>query len=139
MAKNITSIYLPYFYNSSIYNGDFPEKLKLAKLIPLFKSGSRLNPYNYRPISLLSHFSKILEKLLYININRFFDQHHVICTEQYGFRRGYSTALPLLKLFDHVLAQNGSIPATTAVFLDLKKTSGTVYQGCGNYLLSRAA
>jgi len=84
MVENIISICLADLYNSSISNGVFPEKLK-AKVVPLFKSGSRLNPSNYKPISLLSHFSKMFEKLLYINTNNFFDQKHVICPEQMVF------------------------------------------------------
>jgi len=122
MAKNIISIYLADLYISRISNGVFSEKLKLAKVVPLFKSGSRLNLSNYRPIFLLSQFGKIFEKLLYININKFLDQHNVNYSEQYGFRRGYSIALPLLKLSDHLLTQNGNDLATAAVFLDIKKT-----------------
>jgi len=75
---------------------------------------------------LLSHFNEIFEKLLYININKYCDEHHEICPEQYGFRRGDSTALPLPRLSDYLLTQNGKDLATAAVFVDLKKAFGTV-------------
>jgi len=114
MVKNILSIYLSCrSYNASLSKSIFLEKLRLAKLIPLFKSGSRLNPSNYRPISLLSHFSKIFEKLLCNNVDRFFDQRNVIYTEQCGFRRGYSTALPLLNLYDHLLVAQAVLQTTS--------------------------
>jgi len=69
-------------------------------VVPLFKSGDRFNPSNYRPISFRSHANKIFDKLLYNSRSSFFDQHPVICSELHGFCRGYSSALPLLKLYD---------------------------------------
>ena len=64
MTKNIISIYLTNLCTSNISNRVFLEKLKQAKVVPLFKSGTRLNPSSYRSISLLSHFSKIFQKLV---------------------------------------------------------------------------
>jgi len=54
-------VYLGNLYNSSISNGVVPGELKLAKVMPLFKSGYRLNPSNYRLISLVSHLREIFE------------------------------------------------------------------------------
>ena len=77
--------------NHSITLGIFPEVLKVAKVIPVYKSGSRHNPTNYRPISLLSCFAQICEKLLYKRLDIFIRTHSIIAPTQYGFRPGLST------------------------------------------------
>jgi hypothetical protein len=59
---------LVHIFNQSLATGQIPEKFKIAKVIPIFKSGDALNPSNYRPISLLSTFSKILEKIVYTRL-----------------------------------------------------------------------
>ena len=56
--------------NTSILEGNFPKKLKLAKVVPVFKSGEKTDPNNYRPISLLSIFNRIFERLK-INVQTF--------------------------------------------------------------------
>jgi len=59
--------------NASILEGTFPSKLKLAKVVPVFKSGEDTDPNNYRPISLLSIFNRILERLMYKCLKSFFE------------------------------------------------------------------
>ena len=61
--------------NNSFENGIFPNLLKSAQVIPVFKNGSRLSCNNYRPISLLSNIGKIIEKLIHNRLNHFLEQH----------------------------------------------------------------
>lgn len=79
-------------FNLIITNGQYPDSLKIAKVTPIFKTGDATIPSNYRPISTLSVFTKILEKLLVSRLIGFFDQNNVLYKIQYGFRRGCSTS-----------------------------------------------
>ena len=84
----ITDISAPLttIFNKSLEHGIFPDKLKLAKVTPVFKSDNRLMISNYRPISVLPVFSKILEKLMNSRLQNFVDKHKILCDNQYGFR-----------------------------------------------------
>jgi len=78
IAANIISPYLHYFFEYSFNHGIFPENCKLAKVILLHKKGDKIKPTNYRPISILTCFSKILERLIYNKFIKFFTKHRVI-------------------------------------------------------------
>jgi hypothetical protein len=60
---------LTHICNKSISSGFFPERLKYSTIKPLYKKGDKTNPSNYRPVSLLTYFSKVLEKALYIRLS----------------------------------------------------------------------
>ena len=62
----------------------------MAKVIPNFKSDDETDPNNYRPISLLSCFNRIFEKLVFKRLKSFIDERKIICSSQYGFRQGHS-------------------------------------------------
>ena len=70
----------------------FPECLKIAKVIPLFKKGDESLSCNYRTLSLLSSLGKVFEKLLYQLMVKFFDKNNLFTPAQYGFRPNYSCA-----------------------------------------------
>ena len=74
----------------SFMEGVFPSELKLAKVIPIFKSGDSTKMSNYRPISILSLFSKIFEKLMYNIVNNFLYKNEVIYKYQFGLNTLYS-------------------------------------------------
>ena len=74
----------------SFHSGIFPDKMKLAKVIPLFKTGCLLTASNYRPISLLSVFSKITEKVMYKRLYKFLEKHEILYSLQLGFRASHS-------------------------------------------------
>ena len=78
--------------------GIFPDKLKIAKVIPIHKTGSTENVNNYRPISVLPIFSKIFEKCLYNRLLNFLNQCNILSNSQYGFRPGHSTSSALADL-----------------------------------------
>ena len=64
--------------NLSVLNGVFPSRLKRAKIVPIYKDNDVFEPKNYRPISLLSNFSKIFEKLMYKRLKIFFEKSFVL-------------------------------------------------------------
>jgi len=67
--------------------GFFPDKMKTAKVIPLFKAGNKQCFNNYRPVSVLSQFSKVLENLFVYKFDSFLEKHHLLSERQYGFRQ----------------------------------------------------
>ena len=92
--------------------GIFPDSLKIAKVIPLFKKGDDKILSNYRPISLLSSISKVFEKVIYNQIYCHFDTHNLFYISQYGFRKGFSTELASLELIDRIMIDmdKGKLP-----------------------------
>ena len=94
VSKQYLQLYLKpltYFINQSFTNGIFPDEMKIAKVVPIYKSGSTMEFSNYRPISVLNCFSKIYEKLMYNRIIEFFDKYNILYQNQFGFRKGHST------------------------------------------------
>ena len=124
----INNIALPlcHIYNSSLNNGVFPKNLKLAKIIPVYKKGEKCKLSNYRPISVLSSFSKILEKIVYVRLLHYLENSHILDDSQYGFRSGRSTCDAILRLTDYILKEFDRKYFTVAIFLDLKKAFETV-------------
>ena len=82
--------------------GVFPDNMKVAKVVPLFKADDRSLFSNYRPISLLSQFSKILEKLFNERLDKFIDKFQLLNNCQYGFRSQMSTSHALLDLVEEI-------------------------------------
>ena len=82
---------LTYLINSSFESGTFPEELKLAKVIPIYKSGDKQDISDYRPISILSFFSKVVEKTMYNHLINFIDANKILYKYQFGFRKSHST------------------------------------------------
>lgn len=85
------SEYLAELFNLSVRQGRFPDILKTGIITPVFKKGDPLDIVNYRPIALLSVFSKIFEKLAYSRMNDFLERYNLVTDSQHGFRRGRST------------------------------------------------
>ena len=106
--------------------GVFPDKLKVAKVIPLFKKGDPTLLTNYRPISLLLSLSKIFEKVIYQQLYAYFENSNLFFKGQYGFRKGHSTEMASLELVDRILSfmDNGDTPI--GIFLDLSKAFDTL-------------
>ena len=103
LKKIITCIAKPFTYicNRSFSEGIFPEQMKTAKVIPLFKSGEKSYFTNYRPVSLLPQFSKVLEKLFCSRFTKFIERNEILTDNQYGFRSKHSTSLALIDLLEH--------------------------------------
>jgi hypothetical protein len=95
---------LRHIFNRSFATGCVPSKMKIAKVIPIFKSGDASDINNYRPISLLSTFSKILEKIVQSRLFDYLETHNLITSQQFGFRPSHSTVHPMTLLLNKVTA-----------------------------------
>ena len=82
---------LTYICNKSLSSGVYPERLEYAIIKPVYKKGDRLLTINYKPISLLTSFFKILEKLIYSRLYKHICTNNLLVKEQYGFRINSST------------------------------------------------
>ena len=94
--------------------------------MPIHKKGDVQNLNNCRPISLLSSFSKILEKIVYKRLYSFFDRFNLFSNSQFGFRRGHSTAHAICLLVGKVAAAFEKKLCTLGIFLDLSKAFDTI-------------
>ena len=100
--KNEISIPLSAIINNSFENGIFPNLLKSAQVIPVFKNGSRLSGNSCRPISLSSSVGKIIEKLIHERLNHFVEQHQVFYALQFGFCLNTSTNTVLMSITENI-------------------------------------
>ena len=125
---------LTHILNLSISQGFFPDSMKIAKIVPLYKSGDPLLISNYRPVSVLPLFSKIFERIMYNRLMSFIKRHNILYKYQFGFREGHSTSMALTILIDHILSAIDKGEIVVGVFLDLKKAFDTVDH---NILLSK--
>ena len=112
--------------NISFITGIHPDKLKIAKIIPIFKKGSKLIPSNYRPISLLSNINKIMEKLVYSRVFSFLDTNKIFYNHQYGFRPKYSTNHALINITERIRESLDQGKFVAGVFVDFQKAFDTV-------------
>ena len=113
-------------FNKSFLTGIVPTKLKIAKVIPLYKTKDPALFCNYRPISLLPVFSKILERLMYNRLYNFLTEHNILSMNQFGFRKKYSTFLPLMDLVDNITKNIDGGNYSIGIFLDLSKAFDTI-------------
>ena len=112
-------------FNLSITNGVVPLQLKIAKIVPIFKSGLKTNIDNYRPISLLSTFSKILEKIIASRLTIFLNNNDILSSWQFGFRAKHSTVHPMVHLMNFIADSSNRKKHSIAIFCDLKKAFDT--------------
>ena len=113
--------------NMSFATGVYPDKLKIAKVIPIFKNkGDQLIVSNYRPISLLSNINKIFEKLVYSRMYSFLNLHNCIFELQFGFRAKHSTNHALFSLTEMIREALDNSNFACGIFIDLQKAFDTV-------------
>lgn len=124
--KELFSEPLEILYNLSLTTGQVPDKLKIAKVIPLFKGGDKSVISNYRPISILSVFNKILEKLVYNRVYNFLHKCNSLYNYQFGFRKNYSTSLALLDTLDSCYTNLDSKKYVIGIYLDVAKAFDSV-------------
>ena len=110
----------------SLVNGCVPSPFKLASVNPIHKPGSHRQLGNYRPISLLSNFIKILEKLVYKRLLKFLEWKSVLFDKQFGFRQGYSTQYTMLSIIDKKQSAIDNHSTLCGIFLDYSKAFDTV-------------
>jgi hypothetical protein len=104
-------------------SGTVPQECKIAKVIPIYKASDPELLSNYRPISLLPAFSKVLEKIMYKKIMSFMDSQNLFYKHQYGFRPKHSTIHPIIHLLNECAEANNtsSQNMTMSIFCDLSK------------------
>ena len=109
----------------SIQQGIFSDSLKIAKVTPIFKSGDKDNVTNYRPISILPVFSKVLERIMYNRVYNQLDSKGVLYEKQFGFQRNNSTEHAILQLTRDITDSFEKGEYTRGVFIDLSKAFDT--------------
>ena len=125
LLNNLTEP-LIYVCNKSLQEGIFPDAMKHANVVPLYKSKSKLEKINYRPISLLLTLSKILEKLVHKRTYSFLQASNILYAGQYGFREKHSCEHAVSELVGQVVKNQTKNKHTAAVFLDLSKAFDTL-------------
>ena len=113
-------------FNQSLSNGVFPEVMKLAEIVPLFKSNDKTLTENYRPISLLITLSKILEKVVHKRTYSFLQEQGLLYKSQYGFRSSHSCENAITELIGCIIKAQELGKYTAALFLDLSKAFDTL-------------
>ena len=121
LAVNCLSSSIAALINKSLATGQFPSQLKQAKIFPIFKGGTKTDPSNYRPISILPTISKIFERHVNKHLMGYLNKHNLINKNQSGFRAKHSCQTALIKLIDKWMEciDKGDIVGT--LFLDFRK------------------
>ena len=122
---------LLHIFSKSLNTGVIPHQLKIAKVIPLFKSGDRSLLDNYRPIALLSSFSKILEKIVCNRLSIFLENNELLSKFQFGFRKEHSTLHPMILFMNKLTSALENKQHTIAIFCDLRKA----FDSCNHHIL----
>ena len=113
-------------FNKSFDQGVFPSALKVSKIVPIHKGDSLFELSNYRPISLLPIFSKILEKLMYIRVIGFIERYNILYENQYGFQKGLSTEFAIHSLVNNIIQCLENKEVGFCILLDFAKAFDTV-------------
>ena len=117
---------LKYLLGKSIEKGDFPNALKIARVTPLFKGGDPSDISNYRPISVLPCFSKILERIMSNCLYKYLTTDKLLYSKQFGFQTARSAEHAIVKLVDQIYKSFEKDRYTLGVFIDLSKAFDTV-------------
>ena len=126
LIPDLIIVPLSYIINLSFLKGEYPELLKTVKVIPIHKGGSTQDVNNYRPISLLSIFDKIIEKIMHKRLYNFLEEHNILYKNQFGFRKNNSTVYALIQITEMIKRsiENGKFGC--GLFIDLRKAFDTV-------------
>ncbi len=123
---DLVSKHLTMISNSSLMGGIFPDIWKIARVTPIFKSGAKKDVNNYRPISVISVFSRILERIVHDQLFEFLAANKVITRNQSAFQKLYSTVTSLICSTDSWYENIDYKKLNLTIFLDLKKAFDTV-------------
>ena len=118
---------ITHLVNESLKSAIFPSELELARVVPIFQPGDPSILTNYRPISVLSFFSKILEKIVYNIVFDFLCENEILYDYQFGFRSKHGTQQAPITLVDNVTKSLDRNNIVISLFIDLKKAFDTVH------------
>ena len=107
-------------------SGIFPDSLKIAKIIPLYKKGNINSITNYRPISLLPTLSKVFERVIFNQLYLYLDHNNLLSEEQYGFRANHSAELAAIKLADYIVQEIDRKLTPVNIYIDVSKAFDTL-------------
>ena len=131
-AKILKDIYkeiskpLTHIFNPVFITGIIPDQMKIALVTPIFKANEENKFENYRPLSVLTCFAKIFEKLMYKRLINFIDKNGILSKHQYGFRKNRSTEHAIIEMVDKITKAIDQGKYTVGVFLDLSKAFDTI-------------
>eukprot|EP00732_Lithocolla_globosa_P001514 Lithocolla_globosa_v1_NODE_768_length_3315_cov_5.115644.p2 type:complete len:243 gc:universal NODE_768_length_3315_cov_5.115644:1438-710(-) len=125
-SAEIIAPYLQTLFSLSFKFGKVFSTMKLARITAIHKAGDVNIPSNYRPISVLSTLSKILERLVHTRLTSFFQSNNIFSSKQYGFRQNMNTELALTNFYQNLINQLDQGFVGLGVFIDLKKAFDTV-------------
>ena len=120
-AASQLSIPVSHIINLSLKTGNFPDKLKIAKVIPIHKSGTRTDVNNYRPISILPAFSKIFEKVIAKRLIEYLEKNKFLSPYQHGFRANHSTETAITQFTEYIYKHLEEKHHVVGIFIDLSK------------------
>ena len=126
LLKTVISKPLATLFNVSFSLGIVPSSLKTANIIPIHKKDCRLTLSNYRPISLLSVFNKLLEKLMANRLVKFLEDNNIFYKNQFGFRNYHSTDYAILTIIDKIQSAIDASDYSCGIFLDCSKAFDTI-------------
>lgn len=118
---SISSITLYHIFRQSLSSGKLPDDWKIAKVVPIFKSGDKNSPKNYRPISLTCICCKLLEHIIASHIYRHLETNKFFFPNQHGFRKGMSCETQLLEFTTDIHYNINNGLQTDCIFLDFAK------------------
>ncbi|KAL0883669.1 hypothetical protein ABMA27_015794 [Loxostege sticticalis] len=118
---NTVAPHLAIIFNKCIDEGEFPSLMKISKIVPLFKSGEKSDPTNFRPISILPVLSKIFEKVIFNQLLSHFVLNKLLHNKQFGFTKGRSTTDAGVALLKHVFDAWNCKQDAIGIFCDLSK------------------
>ena len=125
-GTNVLKIPITFIVSFSITTSTVPEDMKIARVKPLYKKNSSLEAGNYRPVSILSIVSKILERAVHTQLVKYLDHNNILYEFQSGFRSRYSTDTCWIHLFDFLKGNTSRGLFTGMLLLDLQKAFDTV-------------
>ena len=100
--------------------------MKKSVIIPIHKNNNKNNIENYRPISIIAQFSKIIEKIIKKRIDNFIEKNNIISSNQYGFKKKSNTLHAIYALTNNITNSNDKHDKIAAVFVDIKKAFDTI-------------
>ena len=112
--------------NQSLTTGIFPDELKIAKVLPIYKKDDNALFDNYRPISILPAISKIFERIVFNQLYNYFVLNKLLYYSQHGFRKLHSTETATLEFTDKIIQHLDSGNLPVAIFIDLSKAFDTI-------------